>query len=303
MLAPAYSQDAIDLRRCQQLEDQKVCHKIELSPEVEEALASDLPIERKWQIIFSFGPFVTYHGPVNLRLKNENTDVTIENIQPMQRTSFGHYKFYDPSETKPLQFLDEPQNKFTIEATDGKFFVGLEYIHPKVIYHNGKYPQTVNIHGVIDGVEVSEQNADLSDYFGQITSTYGNANIDLFAGRVINITGKNSKRGQLSLHLGAGVGISFSSGQVDPIQNGQVVTHEKPPIKVNGTSLSTRTKLRYSFPNDRVHLTLGHDYSLGHINGQFGDYHSKASLRSHRFHFGVGISIGNGKKKRKKKKH
>jgi hypothetical protein len=88
---------------------------------------------------------------------------------------------------------------------------------------------------------------------------------------------------------------------VNEVRDGKVIQGERAPLRINGMAFSTRTKLRYSFPKNKVHLTLGHDFSYNRIDGQLDNYEAQASLRSHRFHFGVGITLGSFKKKKKRK--
>lgn len=298
MINLAAAQEALIIQKCQVDADlTKTCEQIDIDKNLEEEIKETKDLSKKWSLFISFGPFITYHNTTSMRLINENTDVKIRHIKPKQRTSFGHYEIFNNDKTNFGQFLDEPQNKFTIELSDGNFFIGVEYSHPKILYHNDENEQVVDISGVINGEEIDLQDVPLNDYFTNITSTYGNANIDIFAGKIFHLLNQKSKH-KLDLHLGLAAGVSMSSGD---IQDNLSETSNNPKIDINGYAFSTRTKLSYHFPGDRITLNVGHDFVFNKVDGQLDNYKSTTDLISHRFSIGLGVKIF-GNKKRKKKK-
>jgi hypothetical protein len=275
------------VQKCHLDNEQKICEPIELDKEIEQGIIESRTLERKWSIIFNFSPFLAYYHPINLKLEDSNTNVSINNITPIQRTSFNHFEVTNPDATNFGQFLDEPQNKFTFEVTDGEFFIGIEYIHPKLLYQNDENEQVVSISGIYNGEEIDLHDVSLNQYFSEIRSTFGNANIDIFGGKIFHLL--NTKRaGAIDLQLGIAAGLTVAAGDVDHVIEDDKI---RPPIRINGYSVGTRAKLRYYFPRRKLNISIGHDFTYNRINGQLGNYQAETNIFSHRVHFGIGYEL------------
>jgi hypothetical protein len=263
--------------------------------------------KEKWKFIFSFGPFFAFHNQTDLRLKNASTDITIEGVQPLQRTSHHHYAFWK-SDTRFGQFVDEPQNKISLEVTNNKTFFGVEYSHPKILFtDNYSTPgnnSSVNIHGVFDEKPIDVKNANLGDYLFQIQTSHRNINFDVFGGKIINLLNERSKH-DLELRLGLGVGIAMANGvskQFYTDERGYKALNivEEAGMTVYGADFSTRTGIRYTLPGDRLSVNLMHNFVYTRIDGQVGDFYARSDLLSNHLSFGVSAKLNDWKKKKPK---
>lgn len=258
---------------------------------------------RKWKVTITFGPFIAFYHKTDLYFRNSDTNIQITGIEPVQRTSFGHYKVLDSDETNIGQFLDEPQNRLSIEFSNDQIFFGIEYLHPKIVYHQDNQNSNVAINGTFNGEHIDVQNVNLSDYFYQITSTFGNATVEFYAGKIHELL-KNSRH-SLRLHSGVGVGLAFARGTTSQIFNGNEMQFindiDGNGIQVIGYSASLRNRLRFNPNRSRFGFSLAHDLAYTEINGQLGDFDSNVSLLSHRISFGISYDLFSRKKKKKKK--
>lgn len=256
----------------------------------------------KWKITITFGPFIAFYHKTNLNLRNSDTNIQITGIEPRQRTSFNHYKVLNSEETNIGQFIDEPQNRLSIEFSNDEIFFGIEYLHPKILYHQDNQNSNVGIHGTFNNEQVDIQNVNLSDYFYEITSTFGNATAEFYVGKIHELL-KNSKH-SLRLHSGVGIGLAFARGTTSQIFKGPEMQFindiDGNGIQVVGYSASLRHRLRFNLNGSRFGFSLSHDLAYTEIDGQLGDFDSSVTLLSHRISIGVSYDLFNGKKKKKK---
>jgi hypothetical protein len=289
---------------CAQLESKKT------SEEVAPMIAIDMPLEvdtqnvnlsskkeRKWKIVFTFGPFLSYHKKMKMHLQNDDTDVTISNLGPVQRTSLHHYKFWSGN-TKPGQFIDEPQNDFTLELVDvnGKYFFGARYSHPKTLFQDNHDNPQINHHvgivGTIGNQEVNETDVNLNNYIHTLSTSHGNTNINLFAGRNFNIVGTPGKN-NLELRLGVGAGVSIANGVSkyyveDENGDRSLKIKEHSGIVPYGMNFTGEATLRYNYGNANISLNTRGVYTR--IDGTIGDFQARGDLYSGQ----IGVAAGYG---------
>jgi len=251
--------------------------------------------KRTWKISFTFGPFLSFHKDMKMRLQNGDTDVVIDGIEPVQRTSLHHYVVWS-GRTKPGQFIDEPQNDFTVEMTNDKMFIGLRYSHPKTLFQdrhdNPQINHNVDIKGTIGGVEVDETGVDLKNYIHTLTTSHGNTNINVFGGGIVNLAGKSGEN-NLELRLGVGAGISFANGvskywAVDEDGNRSLKITEHNGMKVYGYNLTGESSLRYNFMQGKMNASINGRGVYTRIDGTLGDLHTTGNLYSGQ----VGVALG-----------
>lgn len=294
----------------------KLCDKFTNSTETDElqALTFDIPEsdskKKKWKVIFTFGPFIAFHHKMDLQISNGNTNATLRGIKPLQRTSFHHYNVFS-GRTKPGQFLDEPQNRITLEIVNDKMFLGLEYSHPKILFQD-QYAtpdnnQNVSIEGVIAGQDVNVQNVPLKNYIYQIQASHGNTNINAFAGRNYTLTGEDDGN-NLQLQVGGTAGVSFANGvtkyyQVDNNGESKLQITENQGMKIYGLNLGAKIRLRHNFLKGRMNATLKYDGVYTRLDGPLGGFDVKGNLFSHQIGVSVGLRLdGIFKKKKNRRK-
>lgn len=273
--------------------------KDSLAVDGQKAIEIDFPLQndRKWKIVFTFGPFLSFHKKLKMRLENENTDVTINGIEPVQRTGHHHYAVWSDN-TELGKFIDEPQNDFTLELqnVDGKYFFGLRYSHPKTLFQdrhdNPQINSSIDIEGRIGGRDVSEQGVDLKDYIHTLSTSHGNTNINFFGGKVINLAGDVGGN-NLELRVGAGAGVSFANGVskyyvLDDNGDLKLEVTENQGMKVYGFNLTGESTLRYNFMQGTMNASLNARAVYTRIDGPIGNFHATGNLYSAQ----VGVALG-----------
>lgn len=251
--------------------------------------------KRRWTLSVTFGPFVSYHDKLSLHLKNHDTDVVIENLGPTQRTSFRYYQMFGDG-IGPGQFIDEPQNDITFELSNGSWFFGLRYSHPKTLFQdrhdNPQLNPDVNIRGTIGGYEVDEQGVDLKDYIHTLSTSHRNTNLGVFGGKEFKLFGEREKT-NLMLRLEGGFGISVANGvskywAKNEAGNRYLDITEYEGIKPYGWYGSAGAELRL---NLKRFLISGHARFLQtHIDGPMGALHAEGTLTSYQFGAKVGYN-------------
>ncbi len=297
-----------------------ICERFEKAKQSDsdlKAISFDIPTKdtkdkkkRKWKIIFTFGPFLAFHHKMDMKIKNGDTDAIIKGIKPIQRTSMHHYNIFS-GRTKPGQFLDEPQNRITLELVNDKMFLGLEYSHPKILFQDEwdtpENNQEVDIEGTIGNEEVNVQGVPLKNYIYQIQASHGNTNINAFAGKNFNLAGKKDGN-NLQLQVGGGAGVSFANGvtkyyHTDANGDKTLKITKNAGMKIYGYNVAGKVRLRHNFLKGRMNATLKYDGVYTRINGQLGGLHAEGNLFSHQVGVAVGLKLdGLFKKKCKKKK-
>lgn len=265
----------------------------------QKAIEIDFPLQndRKWKIVFTFGPFLSFHKKLKMRLENDNTDVTISGIEPVQRTGLHHYAVWSDN-TELGKFIDEPQNDFTLELqnVDGKYFFGLRYSHPKTLFQdrhdNPQINSNIDIEGRIGGRDVSEQGVDLKDYIHTLSTSHGNTNINFFGGKVINLAGEVGGN-NLELRVGAGAGVSFANGVskyyvLDDNGDLKLEVTENAGMKVYGFNLTGESTLRYNFMQGTMNASLNARGVYTRFDGPVGNFHATGNLYSAQ----VGVALG-----------
>lgn len=273
--------------------------KDSLAQDGQKAIEIDFPLQndRKWKIVFTFGPFLSFHKKLKMRLENENTDVTISGIEPVQRTGLHHYAVWSDN-TEIGKFIDEPQNDFTLELqnVDNKYFFGLRYSHPKTLFQdrhdNPQINSNINIEGRIGGRDVSEQGVDLKSYIHTLSTSHGNTNINFFGGKVINLAGEVGGN-NLELRIGAGAGVSFANGVskyyvLDDNGDLKLEVTENQGMKVYGFNVTGESTLRYNFMQGTMNASLNARGVYTRIDGPIGNFHATGSLYSAQ----VGVALG-----------
>lgn len=267
--------------------------------------------DRKWRLVITFGPFLSFHRPMKLHLKNEEVDVTLDNLQPIQRHGMHHYKVWS-DETKIGKFIDEPQNDITIELVNDKMYFGLRYSHPKTLFQdehdNPHMNESVSIHGNVGGYEVNEDEGNLDRYFHTLSTSHGNTNINVFGGKRFILLGDKDGN-NLELQLGAGAGVSFANGVSKYFyknEQGQrkLAVTENQGMKIYGFNVTGESSLRYNFMKGKMNASLKARGVYTRFDGPMGDLHATGNLYSGQY----GVSIGyspltlKSKKEREKKK-
>ena len=274
-------------------------NKDSLALDGQKAIEIDFPLQndRKWKIVFTFGPFLSFHKKLKIHLENENTDVTISGIEPVQRTGLHHYAVWSDN-TEIGKFIDEPQNDFTLELqnVDNKYFFGLRYSHPKTLFQdrhdNPQINSSIDIEGRIGGREVSEQGVNLKDYIHTLSTSHGNTNINFFGGKVINLAGEVG-RNNLELRVGAGAGVSFANGVskyyvLDDNGDLKLEVTENQGMKVYGFNLTGESTLRYNFMQGTMNASLNARGVYTRFDGPVGNFHATGNLYSAQ----VGVALG-----------
>jgi hypothetical protein len=265
----------------------------------EKAIPFEVPLknETKWKIVFTFGPFLSFHKKLDMRLQNADTDVMISGLEPVQRTGLHHYAVWSDN-TKIGKFIDEPQNDFTIElnnVNNGLFF-GLRYSHPKTLFQdrhdNPQINHNVDIVGTIGGRVVDKHGVDLKDDIHTLTTSHGNTNINAFGGKAFNLAGKKGGN-NLELRMGAGAGVSFANGvskyfALDENGVNKLKIKEFSGMKVYGFNLTGETTLRYNFMQGRMNASINGRGVYTRIDGPIGDFHATGNLYSGQ----VGAALG-----------
>lgn len=265
----------------------------------EKSIPFDVPLknETKWKIVFTFGPFLSFHKKLDMRLQNADTDVMISGLEPVQRTGLHHYMVWSDN-TEIGKFIDEPQNDFTIELNNvnkGLFF-GLRYSHPKTLFQdrhdNPQINHNVNIVGTIGGRVVDKHGVDLKDDIHTLSTSHGNTNINAFGGKAFNLAGKKGGN-NLELRVGAGAGVSFANGvskyfALDENGVNKLKITENAGMKIYGFNLTGETTLRYNFMQGRMNASINGRGVYTRIDGPIGDFHATGNLYSGQ----VGASIG-----------
>tara|TARA_R110002049_G_scaffold72052_2_gene185886 strand:+ start:325 stop:1554 length:1230 start_codon:yes stop_codon:yes gene_type:complete len=270
-----------------------------LASDGQKAIEIDFPLQndRKWKVVFTFGPFLSFHRKLKMRLQNENTDVTIDGLEPVQRTGLHHYAVWSDN-TEIGKFIDEPQNDFTLELqnVDGKYFFGLRYSHPKTLFQdrhdNPQINSSIDIEGRIGGRDVSEQGVNLKDYIHTLSTSHGNTNINFFGGKVINLAGESGGN-NLELRVGAGAGVSFANGVskyyvLDDNGDLKLEVTENQGMKVYGFNLTGESTLRYNFMQGTMNASLNARGVYTRIDGPMGNFDARGDLLSAQ----VGVSLG-----------
>ena len=273
--------------------------KDELALNGQKAIEIDFPLhnDRKWKIVFTFGPFLSFHKKMRMHLENENTDVTISGLEPIQRTGHHHYAVWSDN-TELGKFIDEPQNDFTLELqnVDGKYFFGLRYSHPKTLFQdrhdNPQLNSSIDIEGRIGGRDVSEQGVDLKEYIHTLSTSHGNTNINFFGGKVINLAGQNGGN-NLELRLGAGAGVSFANGVskyyvMDDNGELKLEVTENQGMKVYGFNVTGESTLRYNFMQGTMNASINARGVYTRFDGPVGNFHATGNLYSAQ----VGVALG-----------
>lgn len=273
--------------------------KDSLASEGQKAIEIDFPLhnDRKWKIVFTFGPFLSFHKKLNMHLENDDTDVTISGVEPIQRTGLHHYAVWSDN-TELGKFIDEPQNDFTIELenVNDQYFFGLRYSHPKTLFQdrhdNPQLNHNIDIAGTIGGQEVDEQGVDLKEYIHTLSTSHGNTNINFFGGKVINLAGQTGGN-NLELRVGAGAGVSFANGvskyyALDENGERSLEVTENQGMKVYGYNLTGESTLRYNFMQGTMNASINARAVYTRIDGPIGNFHATANLYSAQ----IGASLG-----------
>lgn len=264
--------------------------------------------KKKWKLLITFGPFLAYHHKMNLKIKNEDTNASIKGIKPKQRHGLHHYNVF--GDTEIGKFLDEPQNRITIEIVNDKMFMGLEYSHPKILFQDQwatpDNNQKVDIEGVIAGETVNVTGVPLKDYIYQIQASHGNTNINAFAGKILKLAGKNEGN-NLEVHLGAGAGISIANGVTKYFytdDNGvrKLNVTEYAGIKPYGYNVNGKLRLRHNFLKGRMNASLNYNGVYTRIDGPLGGFEAQGNLFSHQIGLSIGVRVDDLFKKRKKQR-
>jgi hypothetical protein len=282
----------------------KVCDELNntsSSEGTEKILSMDIDVEstekakRKWKISFTFGPFMSFHKKLNMRLRNSDTDVVISNLGPVQRTSFRYYAFWR-GENGALQFIDEPQNDITIEVANDKMFFGIRYSHPKTLFQdihdNPQINHNIGIKGKIGGTEVNEEDVNLNKYIHTLSTSHGNTNINLFGGRRFIFAGKEEGN-NLEFRLGVGAGVSIANGvskyyRLNDKDERELEVTEYRGIKVYGFNITGESTLRYNFMQGKMNASINTRGLYTRIDGPIGNFRATGNL----FTGQTGISIG-----------
>lgn len=265
--------------------------------------------KRNWKIMLTFGPFLAYHHKMDMRINNHDTDAVITDIRPLQRHGLHHYQIIGPN-TKPFKFIDEPQNRITLEYQNSNMFLGLEYNHPKILFQDQwatpENNQSVGIHGVIGGEYINASSVALRDYIYQIQASHGNTNINAFAGKIFNLVGQHNKN-NLQFHLGAGAGISFANGVTKYFyedDNGvrKLNITEYEGMKVYGFNLNGKARLQHNFLQGKMNASLTYDGIYTRFDGPLGGFDVEGNLYSHHFGISLGAQLDQLLKSKKKRR-
>lgn len=257
----------------------------------EKSIPFEVPLknENKWRIVFTFGPFLSFHKKMNMRLQNDDTDVMVSGLEPVQRTGLHHYMVWS-DKTEIGKFIDEPQNDFTIELNNvnkGLFF-GLRYSHPKTLFQdrhdNPQINHNVDVVGTIGGRVVDKHGVDLKDDIHTLSTSHGNTNINAFGGKSFNLAGQRGGN-NLELRVGAGAGVSFANGvskyfAVDESGTNKLKITENAGMKVYGFNVTGETTLRYNFMKGNMNASINGRGVYTRIDGPIGDFHATGNLYS-----------------------
>ena len=246
-----------------------------------------------------------------MHIKNDDTDLTINELGPVQRTSHKYYEIFREG-VGFLQFIDEPQNDITIEIVNDKMYFGVRYSHPKNLFQDIHDNPQINHHvgmvGTIGGHEVDEDDVNLRKYIHTISTSHGNTNINLIGGKIFNIAG-NQDKNNLEFRLGGGAGISFANGvskywALDENGNNNLKIKEHAGMRIYGFNITADSEVRYNFLQGKMSVSLKARGVYTMIDGPIGDFHAKANLFSSQYGVSVGYSpdILPSKSKREKKR-
>lgn len=264
--------------------------------------------KKKFKVIITFGPFLAFHHKMNLKIKNEDTNAVIKGIKPKQRHGLHHYNIF--GDTRVGQFIDEPQNRITVELINDKMFMGLEYSHPKILFQDQwatpDNNQNVSISGTLAGEEIDVSGVPLKDYIYQIQASHGNTNLNAFAGKVFKLAGKKEGN-NFELHLGGGAGTSIANGvtkyfYIDDNGQRKLNITENEGIKPYGFNVNGKVRIKHNFLKGRMNASLNYDGVYTRIDGQLGGFQTQGHLFSHQVGISVGVRIDDLFKKKKRKK-
>lgn len=283
-----------------------ICNKFEKAQDDNIELKALSFGDNKWRVLFTFGPFLAYHHKMDMKIQNEDTNATITGLQPLQRHGLHHYQLIGPN-TGPLKFIDEPQNRITVEMINNNMFVGLEYNHPKILfqdqYATPENNENIEISGVLAGEEINESNIALRNYIYQIQASHGNTNINAFAGKVFNLIGKKNN---LEFHLGGGAGVSFANGvtkyfYIDDDGVKKLNITENKGMKIYGYNLNGKARLRANFLKGNMNASLTYDGIYTRFDGPLGGFDVEGNLYSHHIGLSIGMRLDHLFKKKKNK--
>jgi hypothetical protein len=240
--------------------------------------ATTLPAEPRreplggWKVSASFGPRFERYEPVDVRIKNDRLDVSIEGVQFLQRNSMEYYKFWEAEKVGDvLRWVDEPTNQTLVEAKKADWIVGIQAYHPKMLVSlggDGKKNLNTSVHttGTIEGQPI-DADIDLKDKFGAIHLTHKLMNYEVYGGKSMTLA--QGKAGKLTLDTKAGLGIYTGRVRVnyrDPKDYWNFISYDEPRSKVIGGEVTLKNSLTYMLSGGRLGFGAEVDITRGKMS-------------------------------------
>lgn len=226
-----------------------------------ELKTDDKKKERDWTVGVGMGPRpLEIYDPVDVRIKNDRVDVSIEGVHFLQRNSMEYYKFWEADKVADaFRWVDEPTNQLFVEARNKKsdFVIGVRAYHPKMLVSlggDGKPNLNTSVHatGTIEGKPV-DGNIDLKDTFGAIRLTHKLMDYEVTAGKSFTLA--EGKAGKLKLDTSVGVGVYAGRVHVsyrDPKDYWNFISYDDEKSHVLGGEVTLHNSLTYMLSGGKV---------------------------------------------------
>src|SRR5258708_3003448 len=89
---------------------------------------------KDWSFGFGFGPHLELYAPTARRVDTRRAPVAISGARFVAHPTMDFYRFWARTPRDVFRFIDEPTNRFFVEAENkGGFAVGYELFHPKIV--------------------------------------------------------------------------------------------------------------------------------------------------------------------------
>lgn len=236
---------------------------------------------KNWHLNIFFGPFLAYYHETEMSVVRDDKELMLSHISPTQRHSM---RYYDLTQYKnmtpghnPFQMFDEPQNRLTVEYQNvtKSFSIGIEYIHPKIIFYNNENRKEVIAKNpsITDNIGTDEERV----YLAAITTTKSNVIINLYMNKRFELVNIKNKF-KVEYVAGAGIGVHGSDNLFEFHDENWNRLPEDNNWNVQGFAGSLQNRLELSLPKTRLSLRLGHDLMFIRYNGAENNTRMKANI-------------------------
>jgi len=258
--------------------------------------------QNPWKVRFHFGFSRTDYKPTDLHIQSSVANVVIRGVEMHERTSAKHYNpAYWLESKRPLKFIDEPTNTFTLSLENDNNAFYLTIFHPKYL-KSILYKKTV-----VDGqdhFEFSEIHE--SDDFSQVIPEghgmmyLGNTHMNLVTqigyGRKFKVV-ETEKFGKITFIPRVDFGVSTGEARSVHIIRGERWDDYYGDHTLQGFNVSLGSRLEYQ--KGKVSMFVDYKANYAKMKHAFYDGTVEYDLVMTPITFGLGIDVFSGKKKKK----